>query len=431
MSSQMNQIQFNNTFSGDDFVGIKYEKDNIVINLPLGYSPSQFEKMSDKDKKLNILMLLRSISIVKGNKHFNTKFDSHIGDDKEIPFNSYLWIISDYLNNGIFQDIEKEYKQGINSGKINWKRTLNSEKYFSDGDVIFLKPYFETKQQINDLITELNIYCINKSIDYVGFLLNDVKKIKSTLNDDIVAKHHKYYINVINKELMKSFNDRKKTMLNHMKRVLNMASTTNDDAKLNYGTNSYEYVWEKMVNDTFGNGNIDISDYFPEAYWTIYIFNNEKKKDSSKLRPDAILKDDINNKLYIIDAKYYRFGITKKRSDLPHTDSIQKQLTYGDHIIANKVNYNNVEPNNVYNAFILPYNKNDSDNKDYDLSNEIEFCGFAESDWKEHKFKNSYERIALILVDFEYLLKCFYKKEEVEIKNLIDNIERVNQPVEL
>lgn len=426
MNNQMNQIQFNKTFSGDDFVGIKYNKDNISIYLPLGYNPSIIEQMDDKEKKINILLLLRSIGLIKGKKNFDANFDNSTGDNKEIPFNSFWWIISDYITNGIFQDIEKEYKQGINSGKINWKRTLNSEHYFTKNRVVFTNPYYETKQQINDLISELNIYCINKSIDYVGFLLGNIKKLDSSLTDDIVNKYKKYYVNIINKELMKSFNDRKKMMLNHMKRIILMSYSSSGDVRLDYGTNSYEYVWEKMVNDTFGSGNIDISDFFPEAYWTISIFNDTRKKDSSKLRPDAILKDDINNKMYILDAKYYKFGITKKRSDLPHTDSIQKQITYGDHIIANKSKYNDIDPNNVYNAFILPYDKNDIENENYKLSHSIEFCGFAESDWKEHKFENSYERIALILVDYKYLLDCYYKKEKLVIKNLIDNIEKIN-----
>lgn len=425
MNNQMNKIQFNKSYLEDDFVGIKYEKNNISICLPLGYDLSLFDSMSDKEKKVNILLLLRSIGITKSKNLYDTQFDSTIGDNKEVPFNSFLWIISDYINNGVFQDIEKEYKQKINSGKINWKRTLNSEHFFSDDKVIFTNPYFETKQQINDLITELNIYCINKSIEYIGFLFGNVKKIESKLNDEMVNKHIKYYINVLNKELIKSFNDRKKMLLNHMKRIIAMSYSLNSDVKLNYGTKRYEYVWESMVNDTFGSGNIDISDYFPEAYWTISIFNKERKKDTSKLRPDAIRKDDVNNKLYILDAKYYKFGITKKRGDLPHTDSIQKQITYGDHIKANNEKYNNIDPNNIYNAFILPYDKYDKDNEEYKLSNNIEYVGFAESDWKEHNFQNNYEKIALILVDFKYLLDCYYKKEKAEIEKLIENIEKI------
>lgn len=430
MNNQMNQIQFSKSYLEDDFVGIKYDKNNITICLPLGYNLAMFEQMSAKEKKINILLLLRSIGITKSKNVFDTQFDNSSGDNKEVPFNSFLWLISDYISNGIFQDIEKEYKQRINSGKINWKRTLNSEHFFSEESVVYTNPYFETKQQVNDLITELNIYCINKSIDYIGFLFGNIKKIDSKFTDEIVNKHMKYYINILNKELMKSFNDRKKILLNHMKRIISMSYSLNSDIKLNYGTKRYEYVWETIVNETFGSGKIDISDYFPEAYWTISIFNNERKKDSSKLRPDAILKDDINNKLYILDAKYYKFGITKKRGDLPHTDSIQKQITYGDHIIANKEKYNNITSDRIYNAFILPYDKNDIANLDYNLQNEIEYCGFAESDWKKHNFKNNYEKIALILVDSKFLLDCFYKKEKMKIEDLINSIEKLPKPTQ-
>lgn len=425
MNNQMSQIQFKRSYLEDDFVGIKYEKNNIFICLPLGYDVSLLEQMDDKEKKLNILLLLRSIGITKSKNIFKAEFADSIGENNEVPFNSFLWVISNYINNGIFQDIEKEYKQKINSGKINWKRTLNSERYFSDDKVVFINPYYETKQQINDLITDLNIYCVNKSIEFVGFLFGNIKRLDSSITDAVVRKHMKYYINVINKELLKSFNDKKKMLLNHMKRIIAMSYSLDSDVKLNYGTKRYEYVWESMVNEALGIGNINISDYFPEAYWTI--FNNDKKKDYSKLRPDAILKDDVNNKLYILDAKYYKFGITKKLSDLPHTDSIQKQITYGDHIIANKEKYNNVDSNNVYNAFILPYDKYDKENEKYNLYNEIEYCGFAESDWKEHKLQNNYEKIALILVDFSFLLKCYYKKEKLELENLINNIEKVNK----
>lgn len=425
MNNQMNQIQFKRSYLEDNFVGIKYEKNNIFICLPLGYNISLLEQMSDKDKKTNILLLLRSIGITKSKSISKTKLDDLIGENNGIPFNSFLWIISDYINNGIFQDLEKEYKQKLNSGKINWKRTLTSGHYFSDDKVVFIDPYYETKQQINDLITELNIYCVNKSIEFIGFLFGNIKKMDSNITDEVIKKHIKYYINIINKELIKSFNDRKKLLLNHMKRIITLSYSLDSDIKLNYGTKRYEYVWESMVNEILGTKNINISDYFPEAYWTI--FNNDKKKDSSKLRPDVILKDDVNNKLYILDAKYYKFGITKKMSDLPHTDSIQKQITYGDHIIANKEKYNNVDSNNVYNAFILPYDKYDKENEEYNLYNEIEYGGFAESDWKEHKLQKSYEKIALILIDFRFLLNCYYKKEKLELENLINSIAKVNK----
>ena len=49
MNNQMNKIQFNKSYLEDDFVGIKYEKNNISICLPLGYDLSLFDSMSDKE----------------------------------------------------------------------------------------------------------------------------------------------------------------------------------------------------------------------------------------------------------------------------------------------------------------------------------------------------------------------------------------------
>ena len=38
-----------------------------------------------------------------------------------------------------------------------------------------------------------------------------------------------------------------------------------------------------------------------------------------------------NNKVYILDAKYYRYGTTFFAGDMPETTSIQKQITYGEY----------------------------------------------------------------------------------------------------
>ena len=78
-----------------------------------------------------------------------------------------------------------------------------------------------------------------------------------------------------------------------------------------------------------------------------------------------------------------------------------------------------------YNAFILPYDKNDIANLDYNLQNEIEYCGFAESDWRKKITPHNYEKIALIFVDTKYLIDCYFKKDKFEIQSLIKSIEKV------
>lgn len=415
------KVQFINSFDEDNFVGLKYKKESINIYLPLGYDINRIAEgkiITSIEIKTRILLLLKSISLIKSFDNSKNSFGQNVGENKEIPFNSFLWIINDYLNNGLYQEIDKKYDKK-NHGKINWKKTLNSEHYFSDNNVIFINPYYETNFQKDNLITELNNYCVKISCDFIGFLFGNITLPDTKINKERVRINKKYYLNLLNKELMHSFNDRKKILLSHMKRIIDMSYDEDFETQGTYGTYRYEYVWEKIVNETLGTKSINISDYFPEAYWNI--INKDKEKDKSKLRPDTILKDKQKSKLYILDAKYYKYGITSNMKDLPHTDSIQKQITYGDHIANNNEIYK-INSNNIFNAFILPYNKNKNN---FNLNNNIEYLGFAESDWRKKTTSHNYEKIALIFVDTKYLIDCYFKKDKFEIQSLIKSIEKV------
>ena len=237
------------------------------------------------------------------------------------------------------------------------------------------------------------------------------------INEESIKDNIQYYMDVINKELSKSFNDRKKTLLTNMKRILMMNFDDSFEVQPTYGTRRYEYAWEKMVNDTLGS-KIDISKFFPNAYWNI---QGKVEEDKSKLRPDSILLN--SNKVYILDAKYYKYGITGNISDLPHTDSIQKQITYGDHISNNPQTYG-VEKNNIYNAFILPFNK---DEKPFKCDDNIKYMGYANSAWRDKKENYNYEKILLLLIDTKYMIDCFYQREIADLKKLIELIEKLSK----
>ena len=72
--------------------------------------------------------------------------------------------------------------------------------------------------------------------------------------------------------------------------------------------------------------------FYPTSIWRLL----SGEKTGSKMRPDAIRREEISNngenklfKYYILDAKYYKYGVSGSFSDLPNTDSVQKQVTYG------------------------------------------------------------------------------------------------------
>ncbi len=412
------KVIFKNGYEEDNFVGLKYKKDQINVFLPIGYNKQVFSTDNElsSEQKIDLLLLLKTVTLVKSLNNEKTDFGDDIGNNDEVPYNSLIWIISDYFNNGLYQEIDKKYSQK-GHGKINWKKTLNSEHYFEDDSITFINPYYESSVQRSTLITELNNYCLHISFKYIGFLFGKVFLPECNLNEESIKDNIQYYIDIINKELSKSFNDRKKTLLTNMKRILMMNSDDSFEVQPTYGTRKYEYAWEKMVNDTLGS-KIDISKFFPNAYWNI---QGKVEEDKSKLRPDSILLN--SNKVYILDAKYYKYGITGNISDLPHTDSIQKQITYGDHISNNPQTYG-VEKNNIYNAFILPFNK---DEKPFKCDDNIKYMGYANSAWRDKKENYNYEKILLLLIDTKYMIDCFYQREIADLKKLIELIEKLSK----
>lgn len=403
------KIIFNKSENRNGFVGIKYGKDNLTIYLPYGFEIENINDEVDEidsELKNKLSKLLNSISIVNSIERENEVFGSSTGDEIETPFNSFIWIINDYLNNGFYTEIEKIYKQNSN-GKINWKKTLNSEHYFEDDNIVFTQPYYENIIESNTVITELNKYCLEVSIKYVGFLFGNIEYEKSKLYKKTVEAHIDYYIKILNKVLSKTFNDRKKILINHIKRILKFTYDGLNKNSMDFGTYKYYYVWEYMIDVVFGSKNVNKKEFFPDASWTV---DGIKEKDKSQLRPDTILKN--NDELFILDAKYYKFGVTNSRNDLPNVSSIQKQITYGDHVI------NNLDfiPQNVYNAFILPYKSKDEKN--------IIYRGYAESNWNVPEGDKPYEKISLILLDFEYLFNKFYDGSKPDLDLLMKEIRK-------
>ena len=158
------------------FVGIKYDDSGVNVFFPWGYSiPTDV-----KEFRLSVFELIRTISLSKKNSDNGNKKSFMNGDNKEVPIYSFIWIINDYLKNGLFRDYEKTYAHGL-SGKINWKRTINSDYVISDNNIIFLNPIVEKKESNDNTITDIHAFCINRSIDYISWLYGNIKRLNHTV----------------------------------------------------------------------------------------------------------------------------------------------------------------------------------------------------------------------------------------------------------
>lgn len=400
--------------TGNSFVGIKVSENKIEFHYPETYNLSE----NDTDLRRDILAILRTISLAKtktrGMSSYNTNHDSKY----DLPLSSFLWIIGDYLKYGRYDNPDKKKERGI-KGRIDWKRTMKSLPIVSRKNIVYTEIISERKRQKDNLLTEIFFFCVKKAIDSIGWIYS------ITFNDNGIDYYGRFnkqkYISAINTEISHTFDDSKRLRLLHMRNII----TGLDDNKTNtreilYGVDSYEYVYERMIDSMFSN--IDnIKDFYPSAKWELALEQNPIK--STNLRPDTIItrKDPTSGEksVYIVDAKYYRYGTTFDSKDMPETTSIQKQITYGEYIKAAK----RYEFDRIYSAFLLPYSKTENVKRER-FSHNLEFVGIGKAEWyNDYTQKNSFRDIFAILIDTRFLVENWTRKNSDNIDNLIETIE--------
>ncbi len=395
--------------NGNSFVGIKIKNDRIDFYYPESYCIST---INDKRAFRNdVIAILKSLSLAKTHSDKRDKTRSSFYNENSPAIMSYLWIINDYLSNGIYVNREKETKKNQH-GKINWSKTLKTEPIISNNSLIFKDFIVETKSEYDNVIVAAYRYCVKQSIKMVGWLF-------SGLNQNIIECFpfnktvKKLYVVALKKELDKTFDDLKKIRLTHMLKIIEGINEDENTEELIYGVDNYEYVFERMINQIFGNQK-SLEKFEPKANWYL-LHNNFKKEPSSKMRPDTVLIQ--NDTAYILDSKYYRFGITGKSEDLPETTSIQKQITYGDYIKNN----HSLKISNIRNGFILPYNKN---NNPFYSSETIHYVGYSLAESKQNQIED-YNAVHAFLIDLKFVVNNWYEySHKNETKNLIEKIEK-------
>ncbi len=391
----------------NQFIGIKINDNQIEFHYPETYKLAQ----DDDGLRKDILAILRTVSLARTKTSDLSSYNTEHSSREVFPLASFLWIINDYLTYGRYENREKTYVKGM-SGRINWKRTMRSNPIISNRNIIYTDIISEKKSQKDNLITQIYFFCVQKAIDSVGWLYG----IRFDPNgvDYYKLFNQKLYLGALNTELSHTNDDQKRIRLVNMKNII----TGLDEELINtreiiYGVDSYDYVYERMIDSMFSRVK-NIKEFYPSAQWDLVVENGPVK--SSNLRPDTVLIKDSN--VYILDAKYYRYGTTFRSGDMPETSSIQKQITYGEYV--KKVKEGQYE--DVYSAFVLPYSKTDNILKDQ-FNNDMEFIGIGTAAWLDSDRINS-RNIVAILIDTRFLVNNWLKKNEDNINCIIKLIEQ-------
>lgn len=405
----------------NSFVGIRIKNDEIHFHYPESYALSAID--DKKSFRQDVINIIRTILLAKSKTLTNSTSDNGIAQNEQFAIMSYLWIIRDYLSNGYYRNSEKIYRMN-GKGKVNWKKTLDTQPIISNGNIIYNNVVVEVRNECDDLITEAHKWCVFDSVRKIGWLFGiSERSVFVPRTADSVIKN---YIRTIKAELLRTFDDSKKMRLTHMLKVLTGVDDSDRTREIVYGVDKYHYVYERMVDYLFSNVS-DITKYNPNAQW--YLKKNDfAPTDASSLRPDTIRLEPIAESAigtekiaYVLDAKFYRFGTTGNESDLPTTTSIQKQITYGDNIICNLRQAENIQC--VYNAFILPYNKH---NNKFGYAEDLEYIGYSEANWRNDGL--SHTRICAFLIDTKHLVSVWAQGNcEEDIEKLICEIDKATK----
>ena len=420
----------------DTFVGIIFRNNCVELYVPSLYNIglkkdiTDWNEISDKPAfKANFLKLLNTISIARTNEiNTGSEYSDFIKSDN--AFGSMLWLIKDYINNGLYCEFGK--KQLINSsGKINWKKTLKQVPYINQNEeFIFNSLVVDKKVKVDKIITDIYKICLQISINTIGWIWNINQKIIDISGLNTTLK--KYYCSVLKKELRTTFLDSKKERLEYLLNILQGLSDS-EKPSYSYGVKSYHVVFEKMIDRMFGNVE-NISDYYPSATWH---FVNNVTKPASKLRPDTIMIMHNDEKYhYIIDAKYYDCK-NGEYCNFPSSSDIQKQITYGNYL-ESKLNKSNIR-----NVFILPCDKTTLQQKSplceraehFNKNNSeinFDYFGYATANWiNGNQTGKDYEKVMGFYIDLKFLIDNFNNSNDDFRNDLQTMVEKALQIINI
>ena len=403
----LKRCHVNKNDEGDRFVGVKADSENAMVYFPVGY------KLPDTDEEIrrDIIHLIAVLA------EFTNRSDMLLAMQKfeapqsvDFPINAYMTVINYYLEqNAYYTEKEPTFKTS-DRGKIDWPQTLRKQRplFQPNGSPVFTQyTVRHNSPNDNNLITQIHKYCVYESFQKLGWLFTSDVPPRPT-----IEKNTKMFLSALNDKLAKTNNDKDKRLFSAMISMLNYIDEQTSQKQFYFGTDSFEYVWEKLIDRVFGVR--DKEKYFPRTRWKL---RGGRQRVNYALEPDTIML--CNNKIYVLDAKYYRYGITGNPQHLPESTSINKQITYGEYIATQERfirQYGGTVP--VYNAFLMPYSR---EKNPFGLTTVFGNIGEASGDWKGND--KAYERVQGIVVDVRYLMYHYMGTHENKILRMAETIE--------
>lgn len=399
---------------GDEFVGIKHENGHFRVQFPLGYSAATDENEIRKD----ILNLVSVLSSFSDDEESFVLSDAQKAQSKAFPIHAYIFLIKDFLQNGYYSERETVYSRA-SSGKINWGRTIKQVKpqLVEDSSVYLEFVTRKTNHNENELISQIHRALVFESFSKIGWLFSSFAPQKGGLKFNA-----NLFRSVLNSKISQTFEEKKLLLFKNMLAIIDYMDSSSEEKSFYYGTEHFEGVWERLVDTVFGES--DKEKFYPKCRWFIKgkgeaKFGNDIFKKYS-LRPDTIMitnRGKPGQKIFVLDSKYYKYGVSKRDYDLPGTGSIVKQLAYAEFIEGKPDSLpgdvkNAMDENEIYNAFILPGRLEDG--------KKLEYFGYSCADFKDDG--KPYSKIHGLIVDVKFLMHHHIPNDKKLTADLADAI---------
>jgi hypothetical protein len=304
------------------FVGVIINEDkDVLLSVPKYYREHQ--GLEDAQLLLRVFLSYKS----HGVPNFTGKLNAI---RTNVPLKDFEIVLSYYLQNGLYR---KPKQEGTTkgSGKINWKRTLQSEiPIFSNGNLIFQNLFRWRTQLVNNVVTLAMQYVLMNNQDLLNLLqvelqLSDCIGVPSSsveLEQKLIVQLHR--------ELQETYVDKDRQLINGLLGFLNHHSTVGPRYIV---TTSFDSIWEKMVLDYLNCNFAGINEgravfsahdpAFDFEYQRAFEIGFGKNQDTENVKSKWRIFPDyyrlIQDQQLIFDAKYY----------INFDELNYKQLAYG------------------------------------------------------------------------------------------------------
>ncbi len=377
----------------DRFVGVRVEKGDVEVCFPVGYHlPEQEEAL-----RADIIRLLHVLSACgKSEGRLDAEEAHSLVEQADFPVQACLTIIRDYLGRGRYYVEHDVSYRTDGRGRVCWPRTLRQQRPLvqEDGSLVFTRTTVRVSTPNADRdITHIHRFCVYEAFRKLGWLYVSFLPEKPGYEPERAAA-----LDLLTRKLQHTNNDRDRLLFASMKAMLSRCDHAGEGSHFFLGTSSFEVVWEWMLDSAFGVA--DKRPYRPQTRWLLR--GRDSGVEKHPLRPDVIMTDPRAGRFYVMDAKYYRYGRTGHPDNLPPGTDVNKQISYGEHLVKAM----GLPEESVFNCFIMPYDKEENP---FGLAGEVENIGEAIGSWRcvEGGCLSPYERIQGLVMDTRTLMHCY------------------------